>query len=133
MAKVWIGEGDIFDIEGYDSDRPDCLVIVYDGKHKDFSKRCCNYQNDEIPLFLTNLGDKNCSVDDVRAIVSQKLDSLPNTMKTVGFHCSASVDGSYVAGAKAAFEAVLAWADKRQRNLTKIIVVDMFGDYCKID
>ena len=131
-TKVWIGEGDIFDIEGYSPDRPDCLVVVHDGRHEEFDKRCSDYQNEQIPLYVTNIGDKDCSVEEIRAIVSQKLESLPKTMKTVGFHCSARVGGSYVAGAKAAFEAVLAWADKRQKSLTKIVVVDMFGDYWRL-
>ena len=135
--KVWIGEGDIFDIEGYSDegnspDRPDCLVIVHDGKHEEFGKRCCNYQNDEVPLFLTNIGDKDCSVEDVRAIVTKELESLPKTMKTVGFHCSVRVDGSYAVGAQAAFSAVLAWAETRQKYLSKIVVVDVFGDYWRI-
>lgn len=127
--KVWIGEGDIFDIEGYSPHRPDCLVIVHDGQHKEFGEMCDEHRNGEIPLSLTNIGDKDCSAEDVRAMVSMELESLPKTMKTVGFHCSTRVGGSYAAGAKAAFEAVLAWAETRQKTLSKIVVVDMFGDY----
>ena len=127
-TKVWIGEGDIFDTEGF---RPDCLVVVHDGKHKGLSDQCGKHSEKTPSLFEKRVEKDGLSVEKISTVVTDTLEALPNNMRTVSFHCSACVNGSYVEGAKAAYDAVLAWAGQRNR-LTKIVIVDMFGDYCKI-
>lgn len=129
-GRVWIGEGDIFDIDDF---RPDCLVIVHDGKQSELKENCRNYQNVQTPLFEHIIDGEIDSDDGIRSIVSSMLESISSDMRTISFHCSVCLDGSYAAGAKAAYESVLAWADKNQNRLTKIVIVDMFGDYFKID
>ncbi len=128
--KVWIGEGDVFDIDHYNlgsNPYPDCLVILHDGKHKELRKSCLNYQNGAVPLHSRIVG----SDDDIRTIVTNELQTLPQRTQVVGFHCSALLNGSYEEGARVAFDAVRDWAATR-KQLKKIVIVDMFGDYYKI-
>ena len=126
--KVRIGEGDIFDIEHY---APECLVVIHDKKHQDLCNKCADYKNDNIELHECIIIEEGISADDVRTAVLNELNKLSNNIQKVGFHSSISVDGSYSNGAKVAYEAVLNWAESRRR-LSKIVIVDIFGDYCDI-
>lgn len=128
--KVRIGEGDVFDIEHYNpkpNPNPDCLVILHDGDNEELRDSCANYQNETVPLHERIVK----SDDDIRTMVLSVLNALPQRTKVVGFHSSVRLNGSYEAGAKVAFEAVRDWAATRNQ-LRKIVIVDMFGDFYKI-
>lgn len=123
---MWIGEGDLFDIKHYNPD-PDCLLVIHDGDTEELNEKCSSYQNETVPLYETIVK----SEDDLRTIVSNELKKLPPRTKVVGFHSSVSINGSYKEGAKVAFDDVRDWVATR-RQLVKIVIVDMFGDYYKI-
>ena len=128
--KVRIGEGDVFDIGHYNPNPnpyPDCLIVIHDGENEELSKSCSSYQSEIVPLYKWLINQ----ADDIKAVVSSALDALPLNTKVVGFHCSGRVNGSYEEGARIAFEAVREWAATR-RQLKKLVIVDMFGDYYKI-
>ena len=123
---MWVGEGDLFDIKHYNPD-PDCLLVIHDGDTEELNEKCSGYQNETVPLYETIVK----SEDDLRTIVSNELKKLPPRTRVVGFHSSVSINGSYKEGAKVAFDAVRDWVATR-RQLVKIVIVDMFGDYYKI-
>lgn len=52
--------------------------------------------------------------------------------KRIGFHCSASINGSYLEGAKVAYEAIQQWAKRNDKFLNLMVVVDIYGDYSKV-
>lgn len=128
-SKVWIGEGDVFDVESY---KPDCVAVIHDRRNKGLNDGRSEYIADHDNMYEAVFEEETPSAECVRTKVLGVLDALPRRMKTIGFHCSAAVEGSYVEGARAAYNAVLEWAEKNKNRLTKIVIVDVFGDYFKI-
>ncbi|MBR5653869.1 MAG: hypothetical protein IKX22_07280 [Prevotella sp.] len=126
---VWIGEGDIFDIEHYN---PDSLVIIHDNKHAELNGSCAGYKKDHDNLYEYVFVNEAISEEDIRITVIKMLETLPNNSRTIGFHCSASLDGSYMEGAKVAYDTILKWVEKNWERVSKIVIVDIYGDYCKI-
>lgn len=129
LTNVCIGEGDIFDTSD-DDYAPNYIIILHDNKNKAFSKLCNEKR--------TDLGDKLCvevfdnaspSSEVIKAKVQSALSKAPKKSKSIGFHCSVSVEDSYPKGARIAYDAVLDWAANTNRNLDQIAIVDIFGDY----
>ena len=52
-------------------------------------------------------------------------------MQKIGFLCTAAVNGSSVEGARCAYEALRAWAQRYNRKFDQIVIVDTYGDYAK--
>ena len=69
--------------------------------------------------------------DDIEATILRELNAVPRRVQKIGFLCSVSREGSYLKGAEAAYRAVLGWA-ATQPNSRKVVIVDIFGEYCKI-
>ena len=129
QTKVYIGEGDIFDTSDADYD-PNNIIVIHDNRNNDFSKLC----NEK----CAELGDKLCvevfekerpSSDEIYSKIQSALNATPKKSKTIGFHCSVSVENSYTKGAQIAYDAVLKWAANSNKKLEQIVIVDIFGDY----
>ena len=121
---VRIGEGDLFDIEHY---HPGALVAIHDGTHDGLKEQCGSYSGDSPVLSETVIGE----TDDIEATILRELNAVPGRVQKIGFLCSVSREGSYLKGAEAAYRAVLGWA-ATQPNSRKVVIVDIFGEYCKI-
>ena len=128
-TKVWIGEGNIFDTDP--QYKPKYILVLHDNKTKSLRDSCSEYQKDHDNLIEKVFKGDQLSEDEIRSTIQVALDSIPKKTKVVGFHCSVSVCGSYEEGARIAFDTVQEWA-KDNRTLRKIVIVDIFGDYCKI-
>ena len=131
---VWIGEGDIFDIEHYylkAKPLPSSLLIIHD-QNEDLTKECEKYRKIHDNMFEYTF-DKFDSNEALTDEVTRLLNNLPQKKDMViGFHCSVSINESSEAGARAAYKAVIQWAHS-QKKLKKIIIFDMYGDYWKIN
>lgn len=129
QTKVYIGEGDIFDTSDADYD-PNIIIVIHDNRNNDFSKLC----NEK----CAELGNKLCvevfekerpSSDEINSKVLSVLNAAPKNSKTIGFHCSVSIEDSYTKGAQIAYDAVLKWAANSNKKLEQVVIVDIFGDY----
>ncbi len=62
------------------------------------------------------LFDSSISMEEIKVKVKSALDTAPRNTQTIGFHCSISIDESYIEGARAAYDAVLEWAENTNNN-----------------
>lgn len=128
--KIKIGEGDLFDIEaeGY---TPDRLVVIRSNDQTDLKAACRAYKGD-VPLVERYFVKECLQADDIRSKVLQSLKAMVDQRCTnIGFHCSAALNGDYVAGAAIVLKAVQAWARRYDRRFDQIVIVDTYGDYAK--
>lgn len=127
--KIKFGEGDIFDIEGY---QPDGVVVLYDRHKPDLADACKSY-NGTVPLIRHAFKNDDYSVDAVHDVVFSCMRQLRDKKcKRIGFHCSVSVNGSATEGAAAAYDALLSWANRFNKKFDLIVIVDAYGDYSKV-
>ena len=126
-SKVWIGEGDIFEFD--DLYRPDYIVVMHDNKQTDFCNICEEKKKNNKTLFVDVFDNDKPTSEEIQAKVHASLDSIPMKSKFIGFHCSVSVNGSYVEGARIAYNAVNEWVIQSKRYLKRVLIVDIFGDY----
>lgn len=134
--RIKIGEGNLFDIEGY---QPKGIVVVR-GKQQDYLKDGCREfrrTHNGIPLVERYFADDDQTIDTIQKKIWGALNDLRDNKgrmpKRIGFHCSASVDGNYAVGAQVALDAVKSWLERNKKhNIEQIVVVDIYGDYSKI-
>lgn len=128
-SKVWVAEGDLFEVTQYN---PDCLVIVHNGKNEDFVCKCAEYQKKFANVYETVIADENCTVDNLKAAVISTLNRVQKGQKVIGFHGSVDLNNSYEQGANVIFDTVKEWAEINKKTISKLIIVDLFGDYLKL-
>lgn len=128
--KIKIGEGDIFDIEaeGY---TPNGLVVIRGNNQTDLKSACRAYKGDV--QLVERFFVKGClQADDIRSKVLQSLKAMVDQRcRNIGFHCSAALNGDYVAGAAIVLEAVQSWTRRYNNRFDQIVIVDTYGDYAK--
>ena len=130
--KIKIGEGDLFDIDSY---QPDGLVVIRvetDNNDDDLKLACHNYQG-EVPLVERYFMKENQTAEEVHEKIIRALKVLKDKKcKRIGFHCSASIDGSYQKGARVAYDTIQKWAQRNDKKIELIVINDIYGDYSKI-
>lgn len=129
-SKVWIGEGDIFEFDNQYN--PDYTIVLHDNQHQAFRESCEEECKTNKRLLVKVFDEDNPSLDDIQTKVNESLNAIPQECKFVGFHCSVSINGSYVEGARIVYNAVNDWARNSNKNLKRILIVDIFGDYYKL-
>lgn len=151
--KIKIGEGDLFDINSYNSYKPDGLVVIRGNKQNDLKdnsykpdglvvirgneqndlKDACRDYKGEVPLVERYFMKENQTEAEVHEKIIRALKVLKDKKcKRIGFHCSASIDGSYLKGAKVAYETIQQWAKRNDKKIELIVINDIYGDYSKI-
>jgi hypothetical protein len=93
----------------------------------------CKAFDGDIPLVERYFAKEAPTADDIRAKVRQGLNELAKQKcKSIGFHCSVALEGSYVVGARVAYETTKDWARRNDKKLKRIVIVDIYGDYSKV-
>ena len=129
--KIMIGEGDVFDV-GASEYNPDGIAVIREKGQVDL-KNMCKAFNGTIPLVERYFAKENPTADDIRSKVNQTLNALlEQNCRNIGFHCSVSLDGSYVEGARVVFDAVLAWVKRHDKKIKHLVIVDIYGDFSKV-
>ena len=127
--KIKIGEGDLFDIESYS---PDGLVVIRGNDQKDLKDACRDYKG-EATFVERYFMKENQTEAEVHEKIIRTLKVLKDKKcKRIGFHCSASIDGSYLKGAKVAYETIQQWAKRNDKKFDLIVINDIYGDYSKV-
>lgn len=129
--KFKIGEGDLFDIDSY---QPDGLIVIrVDTNDDDELKNACHNYKGDIPLVKRYFMKENQTEVEVHEKIIRALKVLKDKKcKRIGFHCSASIDGSYQKGAKVAYDTIQKWAKRNDKKIELIVINDIYGDYSKI-
>lgn len=126
--KIKIGEGNIFDVDGY---KPDGLGILRYKGQKDLLDACKRYSGN-VPLVTHYFKNDDVSEANIRNSVLTVLKELSKLkVKNIGFHCSVPLYGSYVDGAKAVLGIIQEWAKNNDKQFNQIVLVDIYGDYSK--
>ena len=126
--KIRIGEGNIFDIDGY---KPDGLGILRYKGQKDLLDACRRYSG-SVPLVTHYFKKDDVSVSDIKKSVLDVLKELTNKKaKRIGFHSSVPLHGSFVEGAKTVLDIIKEWANDNNNRFNQIVLVDIYGDFCK--
>lgn len=126
--KIKIGEGNIFDVDGY---KPDGLGILRYKGQKDLLDACKRYSGN-VPLVTHYFKNDDVSEANVKNSVLTVLKELSKLkVKNIGFHCSVPLHGSYVDGAKAVLGIIQEWAKDNDKKFNQIVLVDIYGDYSK--
>ena len=127
--KIRIGEGDIFDVDAY---KTDGIVIIHGKEQVDLKSNCHDYQG-TVPLVERYFDKEDLTIENIHNKVLKSLKVLIDMKcKYIGFHCSASVNGSYVKGAACAYETIVSWAKRNDKKFKQIVIVDIYGDYAKV-
>lgn len=127
-SKIKIGEGNIFDTEGYDAD---AICIIRKQSQEDLKDACHNY-NGKAQIVERYFMKENQTEEEIHDKVLRALKVLTDKKcKRIGFHCSASIEGSSEKAAKVVIETIKAWAKRRGKKLDWIVLVDIYGDYGK--
>ena len=92
---------------------------------------CHNYQGD-VPLVERYFVKEDLTPQEISKKVVQGINALTDQKcKRIGFHCSVSLNGSFVKGAEIVFETIKQWAERNKKKLDWIVIVDIYGDYSK--
>ena len=126
--KVYIGEGDLFDTEDYN---PEFILLIHDEDSEQLNNLKDDYKKGHDNLHEYIFSQDALTSNDIKSCVKSQLDALlgPQKLGTIGFHCSAKLNGSYTNGAKVAKEAVIDWAFQNKGRFEKIVIVNIFEDF----
>ena len=129
--KIKIGEGDLFDINSY---QPDGLIVIrVETKDEDDLKNACRNYKGNVPFVERYFMKESQTEEEVHEKIIRALKVLKDKKcKRIGFHCSASIDGSYLKGAKVALDTIQKWAQRNDKKIELIVINDIYGDYSKI-
>lgn len=126
--KIKIGEGSIFDIEGYN---PEGIVVLREANEKEFDAPLKQLK-DTIPIADHTFTKEGYSEAYIHNVIFAALKKMRDSKcKRIGLHCSVKVNGSSVKGARVAYDTILSWAERYKKNIDWIVVVDTYGDYSK--
>lgn len=127
--RLRIGEGNLFDTSSY---KADGLIVIRESKQEDLEQLCKEYDGD-VPLVVGVLQQSHPTASDVQQEVIKALNALMDMKcRHIGFHCSASVEGSYIKGAKIALDTVKEWTDINSKSVKEIDLVDIYGEYERV-
>ena len=127
--KIKIGEGDIFDTQGYDATG---IVVITKSTQKDLVDGCKAY-NGARPLAKHIFAKDSQSETSIHDTIIRAMKIMrDNRCRRIGFHCSAMIDDSSESAAKVAYNTICEWAKRNRRKFDWIVIVDIFGDYSKI-
>lgn len=130
--KIKIGEGDLFDIESYSPDGLLVIRVETNNNADDLNLACRNYHG-EVPLVERYFMKENQTEENVHKKIIRALKGLKDKgCKRIGFHCSASIDGSYLKGAKVAYDTIQKWTKRNDKKIELMVINDIYGDYSKV-
>jgi len=128
--KLSYGLGNIFDINGY---HPNGIIVIRHSDEEDIEKACKEYSG-KIPLFCHVLINRNQTEEYIHKIVIRYLNlALNNHCKRICLFCTASINDSYLDGAKVVHKTVISWIIKYGKKIKRVILHDTYGNYAKFD
>lgn len=127
--KVKIGEGNIFDVNGYS---PDGIVMLYNESQQDLASACKAFDGC-VPLVQHVFSKDSYSKEYVHEVIFRCMKKLRDKKcKRIGVHCSVMVNGSATEGAGVAYDTIKLWAERYGKRFEWIVIVDTYGDYSKV-
>lgn len=127
--KLKIGEGDVFDIEGYS---PDGIAVLRMEKEHYLKEVCKNFSGG-VPLETHVFAKDDYSETYIHDVVYACLKKLcDKKCKQIGFLCSVCINGSRANGAAYVYQTLKQWMTRNAKKVKRIVVVDPYGDYGRV-
>ena len=127
--KIEIGEGNIFDIEGY---HPEGIVLLYHESQKDLLD-ASNTFDGTVPMVQHVFSKYYYSEEYIHDVIFRCLKKMRDQKcKKIGFHCSLTADGVSTNIATVAFKTIKLWAKRFDKKFDWIVIVDTYGVYNKV-
>lgn len=126
--KIHLGEGNIFDINGYGATG---LVIIRT-QDEVYLKEECNSIPESVKVAQHVFKGESSSSEYLHKVIFECLKVLRDSRcKRIGFHCSASLDGSTLNAAAVAYESIHLWAKRYSKKFEWIVIDDPKGEYAR--
>ncbi len=127
--KIQIGEGSLFDIEGY---HPDGIVLLYHESQQNLVDESKAFDG-TIPLVQHVFSKDNYSEEYIHDVIFRSLKKMRDQKcKKIGFHCSLRIEGKSKNVAAVAYDTIKLWAKRFDKKFDWIVIVDIYGDYNKV-
>ena len=106
--------------------------MLYDVNQQELADLCKGYKG-ETPMVQHVFKKNNYTQAYIHDVIFSSLKKLRDQKcKHIGFHCSVSIDGSPLYGVATAYEAIKIWAKRYNKKFEWIVIVDTYGEYCKL-
>ena len=127
--NIKLGEGSVFDVDGYS---PDGIVVLRTQEETDMSDSAKVIDN-MIPVVQHVFSKDDYSEEYIHNIVFHLLKQLRDQKcKCIAIHSSVKIAGSRENGAVATYEAIRKWATRYKKNFNQLVIVDTYGDFGKV-
>ena len=136
--KIKLGEGDVFDIDtctaqGVKEYNPDGIVVLRQECQTNIAESVKAFNN-ALPL-VQHVFNKDCYPQEyIHNVVYAALKRLRDKKcRRIGFHCTASLNGSRAECAALVYETIRQWVGRYNKKIEWIVIVDTCGDYHRVD
>ena len=136
--KIKLGEGDVFDIDtctaqGVKEYNPDGIVVLRQECQTHIAELVKAFNN-ALPLVQHVFNKDGYSREYIHNVVYAALKKLRDKRcRRIGFHCSATLNGSRAESATIVYETIRQWVGRYNKKLEWIVIVDTYGDYHRVD
>ena len=127
--NIKLGEGSVFDVEGYS---PDGIAVLRTQEETDMSDSAKVIDN-MIPVVQHVFSKDDYSEAYIYNVVFHLLKQLRDQKcKCIGIHSSVKITGSRDRGVIATYAALRKWAARYKKNFDQMVIVDTYGDFGKV-
>lgn len=127
--KVSLGEGNIFDVQGYNATG----LAVIRRADEQYIKEECKKIEGQIHVSQHIFREDVSSPEYLHKVVFECLKELrDNKCKRIGFHCSAVLGGSAYDAAAVVYDSIQSWSKRYDKKFEWIVIDDPHGQYAKL-
>lgn len=127
--NIKLGEGSVFDVDGYS---PDGIAVLRTQEETDMSDSAKVIDN-MIPVVQHVFSKDDYSETYIHNVVFHLLKQLRDQKcKCIGIHSSVKIAGSRDRGVMATYAALRKWAARYKKNFNQLVIVDTYGDFGKV-
>lgn len=128
--QIKFSEGNIFDTNSFQTDG---IIIINRSDENDIKEQIKKYSG-SIPLIHHSFYGKNQSSDNIsKTLASCLFQARKNKCKRICLLCSASINDSFLEGARLVSYTVSAWMAKYGKKMDWIAIHDTYGNYAKFE
>lgn len=127
--NIKLGEGSVFDVDGYS---PDGIAVLRTQEETDMSDSV-KVIDTTIPVVQHVFSKDDYSEEYIQNVVFHLLKQLRDQKcKCIGIHSSVKIAGSRDRGVIATYAALRKWAARYKKNFNQLVIVDTYGDFGKV-
>ena len=126
--NIKLGEGSVFDVDGYS---PDGIAVLRTQEETDISDSAKVIGN-KIPIVQHVFSKEDYSEEYIHNVVFHLLKQLRDKKcKCIGVHSSVKIGATRERGVEATYTAIRLWAERYKNKFDQLVIVDTYGDFGK--